>query len=130
MRRRSYRYQFSTYNASGYAVAEAYVNGDSLPSYTIKVPMGRLYAKEVSYILDCEEWDATAKDLTYSKVFDHNEFLAGDTPLLVSWWVSSLPNTTSYFKMRRKNWKRQLQRRLEKLWSELVDRFTTFLNRW
>ena len=86
------------------------------PSYTLRLPMEPLYSDEVSYILDTEDWqDPTTKDMPwdyddgiFGKEFSYEEFVMGQAPKFVSWWIGTLPNTSTKFRLRRKLWTRKL----------------------
>jgi hypothetical protein len=127
--RKNYAYQFHAYNQAGHATVEAFVEGEVFPTYTLTVPMTRLYKGEVAYILDAEEWDASKPDGYYKIDYTHSAFTGGETPKLISWWVNSLPNNRSYFKMRRRNWQRHLRQQLRRLYSQLVGSLSRLLKR-
>tara|TARA_R110000764_G_scaffold504_3_gene1904 strand:+ start:1184 stop:1555 length:372 start_codon:yes stop_codon:yes gene_type:complete len=108
-------YRFISYNQGGHAFVEA--SSDVWePSYTLRLPMETLYSDEVSYILDTEDWqDPTTKDMpwdyddgTFGKEFSYEEFVMGEAPKFVSWWIGTLPNTSTKFRLRRKLWTRKL----------------------
>lgn len=109
-------YKFQSYNERGYAVIEATHSFDDY-IYTLRVPMQPKHHQEVSYILDTEDWEDWETDTyQYSKIFDsYEEFVAGNTPMLVSWWVSLLPNTTTHWNMRRRKWTLKLRQLLSRL---------------
>jgi hypothetical protein len=106
-------YRFISYNQGGHAFVEA--SSDVCePSYTLRLPMETLYSDEVSYILDTEDWqDPTTKDMPwdyedwiFGKEFSYEEF--------VSWWIGTLPNTSTKFRLRRKLWTRKLTHQLRR----------------
>lgn len=93
-------YTFYAWNENGYAHVEAYL-APNQPVHTLKVPMENLYHQEVAYILDSEDWTDEDENYYHYKEMEWNEFSAGDTPKMVSWWLATLPHTN---KNRRKTW--------------------------
>jgi hypothetical protein len=114
-------YRFISYNQGGHAFVEASSDVRE-PSYTLRLPMETLYSDEVSYILDTEDWqDPTTKDMPwdyedwiFGKEFSYEEFVMGEAPKFVSWWIGTLPNTSTKFRLRRKLWTRKLTHQLRR----------------
>jgi len=94
-------YTFFMWNENNYAYVEAYL-APNQPVHTLKIPMEELYHAEVSYILDSEVWSDEDENFEHYKEMEWNEFSAGATPKLVSWWLATLPYTNR--KNRRKTW--------------------------
>jgi hypothetical protein len=118
--RKSYRYEFTATNQDGQVVVVASVPEEELMSYSLIIPMRALYKHEVSYVLDREEWDADAEDNHYYVTYEHNEFLAGNTPKLVSWWVASLPGVQAHYRSRRELWTYKYSRAFTQLVNKLL----------
>lgn len=108
-------YRFHAWNEGDYAHIEAY-SSPTKPVHTLKVPMQTLYTEEVSYILNTEDWSDESEDFQHYWEADWNEFSAGDTPKLVSWWLSMLPETMK--RKRSRTWKHRALRRLRNLLSK------------
>jgi hypothetical protein len=105
--RRKLLYSFTSTNTAGNAVVVA---TDQLTGlcYTLRVPMEKLYKSEVSYILDTEDWDAEEDDGYYGRDYTMTEFLEGDSPKLISWWVQFLSPNRTRLNVRRKLWLRKV----------------------
>lgn len=118
--RNNYTYSFTVTNKDAHAVVVASVPEEELMSYSLIVPMRDLYKHEVSYVLDREDWDADAEDEEYRITYEHNEFLAGNTPKLVSWWVASLPGVQAHYRSRRELWTYKYSRAFTQLVNNLL----------
>ena len=93
--------RFYCYNKDDQAVVEAYV-GPNQPIYKMSLPMIEYWHKEVSYILDNEDWSDEDEEFEHYKEFTEEEFFAGDTPRLIAKWRKALPQLSN--KQRRTNW--------------------------
>lgn len=57
---------------------------------SMKIPMTKLYAEEISYALDMDDWEE--KDLEgWTDKQDFANFVQADMPKLLAWWVHFLP---------------------------------------
>lgn len=118
--RKDYTYNFTVTNEDAHAIVVASVPEEELMSYSLIIPMRAFYKHEVSYALDREEWNADAEDHHYYVTYEHNEFLAGNTPKLISWWVASLPGVQAHYRSRRKPWSYKYSRRFTRLVNNLL----------
>ena len=118
--RKNYTYEFTVTNQDAHTVVVASVPEEELMSYSLIIPMRTLYKHEVSYALDREEWDADARDNDYYVTYEHNEFLQGNTPKLISWWVASLPGVQAHYRSRRESWSYKYSRAFTQLVSRLL----------
>jgi len=92
---------FYSYNKDDQAVVEYYISSNR-PLYKMSFPMIEYWHKEVSYILDAEEWSDEQEDYYYYKEWNEEEFFAGKTPKLIADWRKALPKANT--KNRRTTW--------------------------
>lgn len=73
-----------------YLFIEAFPYEDGIRSHQLKIPMEKLYAEEISYALDMEEWDT--QDLEgFTDKQKLGDFVKPEMPKLLAWWTHFLP---------------------------------------